>query len=237
MMRIPSDHDLFAAVDATWPAHAKTELDGWTLREGRGGGQRVSAASGQGDIAKAEAAMLALGQDRLFMIRSDQTDLDAELADRGYQIKDPVDLLVGDAAAMSDGFSPKLDAIFTTIPMPILAEIWAAGGIGPGRLNVMQRAICDKTYIMGRLDAHPAAVAYAGASHNICMAHAVEVLTGARRRGVAQRMMQAAAWWGLRQGADLFCVLATQANTGAQSLYRKMGMETVTQYHYRVLTP
>ena len=34
-----TEADLFAAVDATWPAHAVQELDGWTIREGRGGGQ------------------------------------------------------------------------------------------------------------------------------------------------------------------------------------------------------
>ena len=66
------------------------------------------------------------------------------------------------------------------------------------------------------------------------MAHAVEVLARERRRGVAERMMRAAAWWGLRQGASTFCVLTTQANSGAQSLYRKLGMETGAQYHYRI---
>ena len=45
--------DLFAAVDATWPAAEDTQVGGWTIRDGRGGGQRVSAASGIGDIAVA----------------------------------------------------------------------------------------------------------------------------------------------------------------------------------------
>lgn len=226
--------DLFKAVDATWPAHAITQVDGWTIREGRRGGQRVSAASGSGDIAVAEDAMVALGQDKLFMIPGSQVDLDAELADRGYVVKDPVDLLVGDAEVLAKGFHPNLDAIFAEFPMPILAEIWTEGGIGPARLNVMQRATCDKTFVMGRIDARASAAAFVGASKGICMAHAVEVLTQERRRGVAEKMMQAAAWWGLRYGAHNFCVLTTQANTGAQKLYRKMGMETFAQYHYRI---
>ena len=233
-MQVPSEAALFAAVDATWPAHSEREVDGWTIREGRGGGQRVSAASGDGDIAVAEEAMIALGQVRLFMIRGDQDALDADLADRGYVVKDPVDLLVGDAAAMAEGFRPKLDAIFAQFPMPILAEIWAEGGIGPGRLDVMRRAECAKTFVMGRIDARASAAAFVAASGGICMAHAVEVLARERRRGVAERMMRAAAWWGLRHGADTFCVLTTQANSGAQSLYRKMGMETACRYHYRI---
>lgn len=229
-----SENDLFAAVDATWPAYAEQKIGGWTIREGRDGGQRVSAASGSGDVAEAEKAMIALGQDTLFMIQGEQAELDAELADRGYEVKDPVDLLVCDAQTLADGFRPRLDAIFAEFPMPILAEIWAEGGIGPARLNVMRRAQCDKTFVMGRIDARASAAAFVGASNGICMAHAVEVLARERRRGVAERMMRAAAWWGLRLGANTFCVLTTQANTGAQSLYRKMGMETAARYHYRI---
>ena len=229
-----TEADLLAAVDATWPAHATQLVDGWTIRDGRDGGQRVSAASGSGDIAVAEQAMLDLGQDKLFMIQGEQAELDSELADRGYVVKDPVDLLVCDAATLADGFRPKLDAIFAQFPMPILAEIWAEGGIGPARLDVMRRANCDKTFVMGRIDARASAAAFVGASNGICMAHAVEVLARERRRGVAERMMRAAAWWGLRHGAETFCVLTTQANDGAQALYRKMGMETAAQYHYRI---
>jgi len=161
------DADLFAAVDATWPAHSTHMVEGWTIRDGRGGGQRVSAASGSGDISVAEEAMAAIGQDKLFMIQGEQTELDAALADRGYVVKD----------------------------------IWAEGGIGPARLDVMRRATCDKTFVMGRIDARASAAAFVGASGGICMAHAVEVLKRERRRGVAERMMRAAAWWGLRQGA------------------------------------
>lgn len=231
-----TERDLFDAVDETWPAAAVSHVDGWTIRDGRGGGQRVSAASGFGNVSVAEAAMVASGQDRLFMIQGDQAELDAELADRGYVVKDPVDLLVGDSATIADGFRPKLDAIFAEFPLPILAEIWAEGGIGPARLDVMERTTCAKTFVMGRIDARAAAAAFVAASNGVCMAHAVEVLARERRRGVAEKMMRAAAWWGLQHGAKTFCVLTTQANISAQKLYRKMGMETATQYHYRIKT-
>ena len=229
---MPTEADLFDAVDATWPAHKFTDVDGWIIRDGRSGGQRVSVASGIGDISVAEAAM---GQEKLFMIQVDQAQLDAELADRGCEVKEPVDLLVGYAATIADGIRPKLDAIFAEFPMPILAEIWAEGGIGSARLDVMERANCDKTFVMGRIDAC-AAAAFVGVSNGICMAHAVEALAREQRRGVAEKMMRAAAWWGLQHGAATFCVLTTQANSSAQRLYRKLGMETATQYHYRIKT-
>ena len=34
--------DWFATIDGTWPAAAYHRLGPWTLREGRGGGSRVS---------------------------------------------------------------------------------------------------------------------------------------------------------------------------------------------------
>ena len=117
--------DLFNAIDETWPPRTLTKLEDWIIREGCGGGQRVSATSGSGDIVAAEKAMIALGQNKLFMIQDQQIALDAELASRGYVFKDPVDLFVGDAKVLADGFHPKLDAIFAKFPMPILAEIWA----------------------------------------------------------------------------------------------------------------
>jgi hypothetical protein len=57
----------FDVVDATWPPHAITRTGPWLIREGRGGGKRVSAASSAGmakanDIPQAIEAMRALGQ-------------------------------------------------------------------------------------------------------------------------------------------------------------------------------
>ena len=60
--------DLFNAIDETWPPRTLTKLEDWIIREGCGGGQRVSATSGSGDIVAAEKAMIALGQNKLFMV-------------------------------------------------------------------------------------------------------------------------------------------------------------------------
>ena len=54
------------AMEATWPPHATHRQGPWLIREGAGGGKRVSAASVEGDwheadLAEAEEAMLALG--------------------------------------------------------------------------------------------------------------------------------------------------------------------------------
>ena len=40
---------LFATMEATWPAASRRETGIWTLRDGQGGGKRVSAATTTGD--------------------------------------------------------------------------------------------------------------------------------------------------------------------------------------------
>ena len=79
--------DLFAVIDATWPAAALHRAGAFVVREGRGGGKRVSAASAEGpwteaDIDAAIATHARLHQPALFMIRPGDAALDAALAAR-----------------------------------------------------------------------------------------------------------------------------------------------------------
>lgn len=231
--------DPFALVEGTWPAAGYQRVGPWTIREGRGGGQRVSAASLEapfedGDIATAEQAMRALGQAPLFMIRPGDEALDRALEGRGYRIKDPVEVWVGPAEQAARGHERSLAAIFADYPLAIMAEIWRAGGIGPGRLDVMARARGPKAYILGREGDRPAGVAFVALHGTAAMVHALEVRPAARRRGVALRMMQAAASWAISEGAERFAALSVVANTAVHPLWRRLGMEPVCGYHYRV---
>ncbi|MEP2640150.1 GNAT family N-acetyltransferase [Roseobacter sp.] len=233
-MTVPA---LFAAVDATWPAAGYCENGPWLLRDGQGGGKRVSAASAlagatAADIPQAEAAMRARGQGLLFTLRPDQTDLDTALAARGYDIVDPVNLYIAPVTALTDVAIPPVTAFCVWEPLAIMREIWAAGGIGPARLAVMDRA-AQKTGILARWNEKPAGVGFAALHTDICMVHAVEVLASQRRQGVARWIMRAAAHWAQGQGARHIAVLCTQANHGANQLYSSLGFEVVGQYHYR----
>ena len=67
---------VFAVIDATWPAAACSEAGGFVIREGKGGGSRVSAASrlvpwDKCDLDAAIAAERALGHSAEFQIRPD----------------------------------------------------------------------------------------------------------------------------------------------------------------------
>lgn len=235
-MTVPED-ELFAALDATWPAARTFRSGAFMVRDGQGGGKRVSAAQAavpeaEAGIDQAEADMTALGQTPLFLLREQDVALDRALADRGYGLVDPVSVLICPLSGLTDQPVPSLAAFVIWEPLAIMAEIWAAGGIGPARLDVMHRASV-KTGILARHGQRPAGTAFVAVHGAYAFVHAVEVLPAHRRVGVAGWMMRKAALWAQAQGATQMVVLCTKANTPALALYSGLGFEPVAQYHYR----
>ncbi len=212
---------------------------GFTLRRGDGGGKRVSAATRDADpmdidIDGAEAAMAALGQAPLFMIRGpEDRDLDDLLASRGYAVIDPVTIYTAPVDSLS-GDLPRLAAFAIWEPLAIQAEIWAESAIGPARLAVMERATGPKTSLLGRSEGRAAATAFVACDGDVAMVHALEVRPRARRRGVGRHMMCAAANWARAHGARVLALAVTQANAPANALYLSLGMSVSDRYHYRM---
>ena len=228
------------AAEATWPAAATRRLGPVTLREGQGGGSRVSAATVEGsasaeDITAAEVAMRAMGQDCLFMIREGEAELDAILAARGYAVKDPVTIWTCPVTQLTDVPVPRVTAFCVWEPLAIQHEIWAAGGIGPSRFAVMQRAPQPKTALLGRHNDKPAGAAFAAIHDGIAMVHALEIQPHQRRAGMGGWLMRQAAFWAQEQGATEVAVLCTRANGAANALYAALGMREDGHYHYRIL--
>ncbi len=238
-MTLPGSADVYALIDATWPAARTDRVGPWLVRDGRGGGSRVSAATmvgapALGDLELAEHAMAALGQAPLFMIRDGDADVDRLLADAGYAVKDPVvayaaslDVLIGDGL-------PRLSAFRAWPPLAVQAEIWATADIGPARLAVMDRALGPKTSFLGRRQDCPAGTVYVACHGTHAMLHALEVLSKFRRQGLARHLVRAAAIWAQAQGAVDLSLVVTRANVAANALYASLGMEVVGQYHYRI---
>lgn len=228
---------LFDRIEATWPAAACHRVGPWTLREGRGGGKRVSSVTAKpgwhpDDIERAEEACRSLGQMPLFQIKPEEALLDKVLADRGYRKIDPVDVLSGPVAPLTADL-PRLAALPCWPPLAVQAEIWAAGGIGPARLAVMDRAAEPKTALLGRHDDRPVATAFVSIAGKTAVLHALEVSREARRKSVGRTMMQAAANWAARHDARDLAVLVVSDNKAAQTLYAGLKMRPVGHYHYR----
>ena len=238
-MSLPDPTQLYEVVSQTWPALTSDAEGPWIIRTGDGGGSRVSAASATRDgltptdIAKAEAAMLARGQTPLFMIRAADTALDALLAEAGYRIKDPVNLYAAPIGHIATERTQSLSSFAVWPPLAIQQDIWAAGGIGPARLRVMDRAPHPKTTLLGRRDDKPAATLFVGIHDGCAMIHALEVAVAHRRHGMGEILTRAAAFWAQAHGARWLTLVTTCENTAANRLYTSLGMHCVGQYHYR----
>lgn len=234
----PDPAMLHAVAEATWPPAATQTLGPVTLRDGKGGGKRVSAATATPpvtakEIARAEDAMRARGQAPLFQVREGEDDLDRLLAGRGYGIVDPVNVFVAPVAALVGERPPRLTIFTIWEPIEIMREIWAEGGIGPARVAVMERAAGPKTGLFARHADKPAAAGFAAISRDVCMVHALEVRAHHRRAGLGRLMMVQAALWAEARGAAHLAVLCTRANAPANGLYAAMGFRVATTYHYR----
>lgn len=231
-----NEQELFNAVDATWPAYKTYSKCGWFFRQGLGGGKRVSAATLEtfgADIVLAESEMRSMDQTPLFMIRQSDTALDQALDSLGYVIVDPV-VLLGQACVDLSHNDPAF--VIHNAPTPNQASLWAVGGVGPARLDVMARARGVSGCAAIEVDGETLATAFVSISNGIAMAHAVEVSEHHRRQGVGMRIMASIFDWASQNGARHLVVLTVRENKPAQSLYLNMGMQLIGAYHYRKTT-
>lgn len=239
-MNLPTAQALYAVIDGTWPACAKQALGPWIVRLDDSGSSRVSATTAalsvtDADIPQAEHAMRAAGQVPLFMIREGEKALDDLLAVRGYAIKDPVNMYAALIQDIATERPPPVTAFEVWPPLAVQTEVWADGGIGEGRIEVMARAQQPKTTLLGRLNDQPAGTVYVGIAGDCAMIHALEVASAHRRQGLAQYLTRAAAFWAQSHGAAYLTLVTTQANAAANTLYSSLGMTLVGHYHYRTL--
>lgn len=234
---------LASVMEATWPPARVHRLGPWLLREGQGGGQRVSAATAAGpwqpdDIPQAEAAMRGFGQSPLWVLYDDDP-LDQALAARGYRRHDPVIAYAAPVSALAGLVSNPEDLGMAAFPhwppLAIARDLWAEGGIGPARVAVMERVTGPKTAILGRSSDTPSGAAFVAIAGGIAMLHALEVRPALRRQGSARNILIAAAYWAQDHGATTLSLVVTEQNSAARALYEAMGMIAVGHYHYRVI--
>jgi len=230
---------LTSLIDETWPAKSLREVEGWTIREGAGGGSRVSAATASdnanlGGYAYAEDAMRDMGQAPLFMVRGGEDRLDAVLERDGYVIKDPVTYYSAPTELLTTQRPPATTCFQVWPPLAAQAEIWADGGIDVARLAIMDRVSGPKTTILGRLNDTPAGAAFVATHNGTAMFHAIETATAFRRQGLGRHMLTAMSFWAKEQGANTVALLVTRANVGANALYSSLGMTPVGGFHYRI---
>jgi GNAT superfamily N-acetyltransferase len=224
---------LTEVMEATWPPARSLRAGPFTFRDGAGGGKRVSAASRGGDWNEADLAMLDAMAEPLVLIRPADADLDAALARRGWRIVDPVVVYAATVTGLQADL-PPLAAFPHWPPLAIARSLWDEGGIGPARIEVMDRVTGPKAAILSRDGDRPAGVAFVAGHGTEAMLHALEVRPAHRRRGIGATLIHAAAEWAAGAGADRLSLAVTERNSAARALYARLGMQVVGQYHYRM---
>lgn len=221
---------LYEVLDATWPPASQTRQGTIVVRDGAGGGKRVSSAyvpTETFDSADIEGV-------NLFQIREGQDELDTKLAERGFEIVDPT-LIYTRSLDLSDLYDiPPTTAFEIWPPLQLMRDIWSVGGIDAQRLAVMDRVEGPKTGLFGRINDHAGGAGFVAVHNGVAMLHALEVLSDARGHGLGRYMSQTAMNWGAENGAKLFALAVTDANDVAKKLYTSLGMSLSARYHYRI---
>lgn len=237
-MSRPDEARLLAALEATWPPAAidTDSVPGWKLRDGAGGGKRVSSAVSLGgrDPEAPAAAMRARGERPLIQVPGSDPDLDALLAEAGWSEIDRTLLMIGPAEPLSTlDADRKIRSIEARCRLVLIEEIWEAGGVDAARRAVMARCPLPKTTVVARSDTSVTGVCFVAADGEVAMLHAMEVRADMRRQGAGRSTLAGAARFALDQGAAWLALAVTEANAAARALYEAAGMETVARYGYR----
>lgn len=235
---LPSEARLLAALRATWPPAAEEAAEGWMLRDGAGGGSRVSAAVSAGGRDPAALAALARARGRTPLAQTPDGDpaLDAAFAEAGWEAFDPTALYA--APAVSLAMLPLPEGVVWVEGqgrVVLLEEIWETDGVDAARRAVMARAPGPSATIMTRTDHAVAGVGFAALDGEVAMLHAAVVRPEQRRQGAGRALVAGAADWAVRNGADVLALAVTEANAPARTLYEACGMRRVGGYRYRRL--
>lgn len=226
-----ADPDALArALERSWPPAATRRRGPVLLRDGAGGGNRVSAATMEGPWTPDDLTVA-----RLWRVRPGEEALDAALAMRGLARRDAVRSWWAPVGRLAYTRPERLTGFAIWPPIAVMRDLWAEGGIDTARLAVMARAPRPRTGLLARVADRPAGVAFAAVVGPAAAVHAIEVASRMRRRGAGATLLRHAAWWAAQHGAQHLALHVTEANAAANALYARMGMTPGPGYHYRVL--
>lgn len=231
------DAALSRAFEESWPAAEYREAGGFRIGRGFGGGGRISSARAlpgwtAAGIDMAAAVHREWGQPVLFRAPDSDAALAGALTGAGLHPALPTAVMEIPTTALTDREIPFLTAIPCWPPLAVQREIWEAGNITPARQAAMARVDLPRVALLGRLNDAPVASAFMARAGEVAMIHAIEVAPQARRQGMAEWLLRAAAELAADQGATRLALAVTLANQPAVALYRKLGFATAGTYRY-----
>lgn len=234
----PGDPDLARAFETSWPAAETADAGGFRVGRGLGAGGRVSSARALGPdwdeaaIPEIEAIHRGWQQPPMFRLPDSDKDLAGALARHGYGAGTPTAIMAAPCEMLTAVPVHPMTAFSIWPPLAIQGDIWAAGNIGAARQAVMPRVTLPGTSILGRHADRAVGTAFVAADGAVAMIHAIEILPGFRRKGMATWLIRKAAEWAEAQGAARLALAVSRQNATARALYDRMGFAETGGYSY-----
>jgi GNAT superfamily N-acetyltransferase len=245
MTRIGAEIRLLEGLAAeAWRGLVEQDLDGWRLRAAAGVTHRANSVltlehRGARSVAEKVAAAEAFSADHgipsafLLTDASAPAGLDHVLADAGYRLELPVDVLV---AELDDLRGPHRETEHQVIPDEAWAAVWwpELGDERSTALEILRRPLPAVTHAAIREDGRIVAVGRGVAQDGWLGVYGMATTPSRQGRGLGREVLAALAEWGGEHGADSAYLQVTADNAPAQALYAHTGFRPHHRYWYRV---
>jgi GNAT superfamily N-acetyltransferase len=168
------------------------------------------------------------------------TDLDRDLAARGYRLDTPTLVLTAAAREVAVATTPlrgrpDLVSLDEQPDDEWLATYHYRGQQLPAVARTLLLSAPRQVFASVRDDAgHALAVARGASSRGWTGITAMEVDAGHRRQGLARALLSRLSSWAVEQGDQSMYLQVAEANAGARALYESAGFAPHHGYHYRV---
>ncbi|MET7282333.1 GNAT family N-acetyltransferase [Kribbella sp. NPDC005582] len=231
-----------------WRAEQSTELDGWLVRRAAGVTMRANSvlpAAAPSDLGKAldyvETLYQAHGITPCFQISpaAQPTDLDDQLAARGYQLDSPT---LVQSAAIADVLS-ALPAPTVTMNISPVADAawtefwWRTDPHGAPSEQVVARQILDRSPALHArvlVGGEIVAVGRLALADDWSGLYCIATDPAYRRQGLAQAVIHGLLREATKRGVGHVFLSVLADNAPALALYNRLGFTPVSRYHYRV---
>jgi N-acetylglutamate synthase len=229
-----------------WPPERTAGVAGWLLRQGSTATRRQNSVqtltfSGEVALDQAVAAVEAwyarFARVACFQLTdaSQPPGLDAILAERGYRLDAPSEVLVRDlATAPPPPADVTLEGRPTAFVMQALADPHWPAAERAARAKLFGRIRRTLTFAVRTAGDVPVAGGLAVVDGSLLGIFAMRTTTTARRSGHARAVLTRLLGWGHAIEARTAYLQVEAANVPAGALYRSAGFRPLYTYHYRV---